>query len=85
MPPPDDELRVPTTDGGSHDSIIGTLLADGWSPAGATDQWDLEKNHARLRLATERGEGRTSAILIRIWGARRNALPPVVIRDFIMK
>jgi GT2 family glycosyltransferase len=83
MPPPDDELRVPTTTGGSHDSIIGTFLADGWSPAGATAQWDLEKNHARLQLATERGDGQTSAILIRIWGARRNELPSEVIRDFI--
>jgi GT2 family glycosyltransferase len=52
----------------SRDALLERLLGEGWNPCGPTDDWDLEKNGARLLLATERGDHGWTNTLIRLTG-----------------
>ncbi len=63
-----EEFMVTSTEGKERDHFLNVLIAQGWEPAGATDQWDLEKSGERVLMATERGEGLAKRILVRVWG-----------------
>lgn len=63
-----DEFVVFSAEGRSRNFYLDLLLADGWTPAGETDDWDLEKPGNRVVMATERGEGQATTTLVRVWG-----------------
>jgi len=73
-PPPDAEITLPPQDSQSHESYHRHLLNAGWTPGGALDSWDLEKNGVHVLFATERGEGEVKRILARIWGGNAHSL-----------
>jgi GT2 family glycosyltransferase len=54
--------------GVSRDALLERLLGEGWVPCGPTDDWDVEKEGARLLLATERGENGWKNTLVRLAG-----------------
>ena len=65
--PPDCEREIWSPEGKTREDFLRELLADGWSPGGDTDAWDVEKQGTRLQLATERGDGRGKRTLVRAW------------------
>ncbi len=67
-PGPSEEFFIASPHGEGRDHFLTLLIHQGWSPAGETDGWDLEKSGSRLLLATEHGEGTTKRILVRAWG-----------------
>ncbi len=44
------------------------LLAEGWSPGGPSDPWDLELDGTRVLIACERHQKGKARLLYRIWG-----------------
>ena len=67
-PGPCEEFFITSPHGEGRDHFIKLLIQQGWSPAGETDGWDLEKSGSRLLIATEHGEGTAKRILVRAWG-----------------
>jgi GT2 family glycosyltransferase len=53
--------------GTTRGEFLEHLLNDGWSPAGACDTWDLEKDSMRLAVAEERWDNLSRSLLIRTW------------------
>jgi GT2 family glycosyltransferase len=73
---PTAEFAISSTDGRERTDFLQVLLDDGWTPGGASDDWDVEKLGTRVLLATERGDGIAKRTLVRVWGDR--SLWPVV-------
>ncbi|MEI6653203.1 MAG: glycosyltransferase [Verrucomicrobiota bacterium] len=69
-PTPDAEFEVASNEGREHTEFLQIMLDDGWTPGGASADWDVEKHATRVLLATERGEGIAKRILVRVWGDR---------------
>ncbi|BCU76634.1 glycosyltransferase [Luteolibacter sp. LG18] len=67
-PEPGREIELWSESGKTRDAFLRDLLAEGWKPGGATDDWDVEKDGTRLLLATESGDGPGKRTLVRIWG-----------------
>ena len=67
-PKPDAELEIASAEGLDRTDFLRVLLDRGWTPGGASDGWDVEKNATRVLLATERGEGIGKRTLVRVWG-----------------
>ena len=63
-----EEFTINSPDGQERDHFLKLLLEQGWTPAGETDSWDVEKGPARVLMATERGDGPAKRILVRVWG-----------------
>lgn len=63
-----DEFRFHRTDGRDRSDYLKVLLSTSWKPCGTASKWDLEKYGTRLLLATERGPGRETTVLLRIHG-----------------
>jgi GT2 family glycosyltransferase len=61
-----------------REELLDKLLADGWSACGPTESWDVEKDGARLLLATERGDRGLKNTLVRLCGVTRG----VSVMDF---
>lgn len=59
------EWEVP---GRARDGLLEELSAAGWRSCGVTSSWDLEKDGARLLLATERDERGNPNTLVRMSG-----------------
>jgi hypothetical protein len=59
------EWEVP---GRARDGLLEELSAAGWRSCGVTSSWDLEKDGARLLLATERDERGNPNTLVRMCG-----------------
>jgi hypothetical protein len=53
--------------GTTREEFLESLLNEGWSPAGACDTWDLEKDSMRLAVAEERWDNLSRSLLIRTW------------------
>ena len=60
-----------------REDFLQTLLSHGWTPGGATDDWDLEKHGTRVLMATEHGYGKGKRTLFRVWG-KRSAVEPLL-------
>jgi len=60
-----------------REDFLQTLLAHGWTPGGATDDWDVEKHGTRVLVATEHGYGKRKRTLFRVWG-NRSAVEPLL-------
>ena len=69
-PRPDAEFKLTGAAGHDRNGVLQILLDNGWTPGGASDHWDLERDGTRVLLATEHGEGIGSRILVRVWGDR---------------
>jgi len=54
--------------GVSRGEMLKRLLGEGWAACGATDEWDVGKNDARLLFATEHGDNGTCNTLVRLAG-----------------
>lgn len=54
--------------GVSRDALLERMLGEGWMPCGPTEDWDVEKDGARIVLATERGERGWKNTLVRLEG-----------------
>ncbi len=65
---PDAEFSIWSEEGKTRDDFLRQLLAAGWTSGGESDGWDVEKDGARLLLATERGDGIGRRTLVRVWG-----------------
>ena len=78
-PGPGEEFFIASPHGGERGHFLELLIQQGWSPAGETDAWDLEKSGSRLLMATEQGEGTAKRILIRTWGLPQSAVPTLAI------
>lgn len=63
-----DEFRFHRSDGRDRSHYLQVLLATSWKPCGETSKWDVEKYGTKLLLATERGPGRETTVLLRILG-----------------
>jgi hypothetical protein len=63
-----DEFRFHRTDGRDRSHYLKVLLSTSWKPCGETSKWDLEKYGTQLLLATERGPGRETTVLLRVHG-----------------
>ena len=50
------------------DEVLRRMLADAWAPAGATDEWDVEKDGTRVLVATAHGEAGEPLTMLRVWG-----------------
>jgi hypothetical protein len=59
--------------------FLQILLEDDWTPGGALDDWDVEKQGTRVLMATESGGGLAKRTLVRVWGDP--ALLPAAITD----
>lgn len=70
---PSREWEIWSPVGKTRDDFLQELLAEGWTPGGATDLWDVEKNGTRVQLATEQCQGPGKRTLVRIWGNAREA------------
>ncbi|MEI6675474.1 MAG: glycosyltransferase, partial [Verrucomicrobiota bacterium] len=70
LPAPDAEFEVVSNEGRERAHFLQNMLDDGWVPGGASAEWDVEKHSTRVLLATERGEGIATRILVRVWGDR---------------
>jgi len=70
---PSREWEIWSPAGKTRDDFLQELLAEGWTPGGATDLWDVEKNGRRVQLATEQCQGPGKRTLVRIWGNAREA------------
>jgi len=68
---PTAEFTLPPHQGRDHQYYLQKLIASGWTPGGACDPWDLEKNGVRVLFATERGDGEVKQVLARTWGGAR--------------
>jgi GT2 family glycosyltransferase len=53
--------------GTTREEFLESLLNEGWSPAGACDTWDLEKESMRLAVAEERWNNVSRSLLVRTW------------------
>jgi GT2 family glycosyltransferase len=53
--------------GSTREEFLENLLNEGWSPAGACDTWDLEKESMRLAVAEERWNNLSRLLLVRTW------------------
>ncbi|MEY4242986.1 MAG: hypothetical protein RLZZ245_571 [Verrucomicrobiota bacterium] len=62
------DFRLHRSDGRSHQDFAQILIAHGWQACPPTSGWDLEKRGTKVLLATERGEGRATCVLIRVKG-----------------
>ncbi len=69
-----DEFFIESPAGKEREHFLGILIAAGWKPCGSTELWDLEKNDARILMATERGDGIGKRILVRISGTGVEAI-----------
>ena len=69
-PKPTAEFTIACADGRDRNHFLQRLLENGWSPGGVSDEWDVEKLATRVLLATERGDGPATRILVRVWGDR---------------
>jgi GT2 family glycosyltransferase len=76
-PGPGEEFFIASPHGDGRDHFLALLIHQGWSPAGETDAWDLEKSGSRLLIATEYGEGTAKRILVRTWGTQDFSLNEV--------
>jgi GT2 family glycosyltransferase len=47
---------------------LDRLLAEGWSPGGPSDPWDLELDGTRVLIACERHRKGKARLLYRVWG-----------------
>lgn len=65
---------VSSPPGKHRDLVLKQLLDQGWTPAGAWDAWDLEKDQTRILIATEKLDHQHLNHLIRIWGPAKPAL-----------
>ena len=65
---PSADFRIPRSDGRCHEDFAQILLARGWQACPPSSGWDLEKRGTRVLLATERGENRSTCVLIRVQG-----------------
>ena len=74
-PGPSEEFCIASPHGEGRDHFLKLLIQQGWSPAGETDAWDLEKFSSRLLIATEHGEGTAKRILVRAWGPAESYFP----------
>lgn len=63
-----DEFRFHRTDGRDRSHYLQVLLATSWKPCGETSKWDVEKYGTKVLLATERGPGRETTVLVRVQG-----------------
>jgi len=63
-----DEFRFHRTDGRDRSHYLEVLLNTSWKPCGETSKWDVQKYGTRVLLATERGPGRDTTVLLRIHG-----------------
>jgi GT2 family glycosyltransferase len=66
----------------AREELLERLLAEGWSACGPTEPWDVEKDGARLLLATERGDCGTKNTLVRLCGDMTCA--PIWLRNVSM-
>lgn len=57
----------------SRSCLLEFLLKKGWHAASETDEWDLEKDEARLLIATETSSSLSRRHLFRFWGDPREA------------
>ena len=51
-----------------RDKVIGTLLESGWRACSSHDHWDLEKDGARVLIATEKGPKGVKRSIVRADG-----------------
>lgn len=63
-----EEFRFHRTDGRDRSHYLKVLLATSWKPCGETSKWDVEKYGTKILLATERGPGRETTVLVRVHG-----------------
>lgn len=75
-PTPTHEFSVWSDKGKTRQDYLRELLADGWTPGGETDHWDVEKSGARLLLATELTDDPGKRTLVRVWGDLLPRLAP---------
>ena len=73
-PGPSEEFFIASPHGKERGHFLELLIQRGWSPAGETDAWDLEKSGSRLLMATEHGGGTAKRILIRVWGLAQSTV-----------
>ena len=73
-PGPSEEFYIASPHGKERGHFLELLIQRGWSPAGETDAWDLEKSGSRLLMATEHGGGTAKRILIRVWGLAQSTV-----------
>ena len=71
---PEEEFFLLPINGQGHEAYLKQWIEAGWAPGGPHDSWDLQKNHTRILLATERGEGEVKRVLVRIRGGSRASL-----------
>ena len=74
-PGPSEEFFITYPHGEGRDHFLKLLIQQGWTPAGETDAWDLEKSGSRLLIATEHGHGTAKRILVRAWGPAESHFP----------
>lgn len=51
----------------SREAYLDEMIEAGWSPGGATDDWDLERNGIHLLVAAEHGEKGIKCLRIRVF------------------
>ncbi len=64
-----EEFSIASPDGRDRDYFLDLLIRQGWQVAGETETRDLELGGVQILMATERGEGTGTRILVRVWGA----------------
>ena len=78
-PKPNAELEISSAAGHARVDFLQILLEDDWTPGGALDDWDVEKQGTRVLMATESGGGLAKRTLVRVWGDP--AVLPAAITD----
>ena len=67
-PKPNAELEISSAAGRARVDFLNILIDNGWTPGGALDDWDVEKQGTRVLMATECGAGVARRTLVRVWG-----------------
>jgi GT2 family glycosyltransferase len=63
-----DEFTIHSPEGRDRVYFLDLLIARHWEPCPETSRWDLERPGSRILIATERGDGPATRILVRTLG-----------------
>lgn len=63
-----DEFFLDSAQGLDRTHFLKHLIALKWEPCAETSRWDLQRGHARVMMATERGDGQSTRTLVRVAG-----------------
>ncbi len=66
-----EEFEIASAGGLRREVFLRILIDHGWTPCGATDDWDVEKAENRALVATECGAGPGTLTLVRVQGDHR--------------